>query len=777
MQKKRISVRELVSFVHNKQSIDNRRQSNHTALDGAKIHRKLQQSMDGNYQPEVTLKSTYQGEVFDILVEGRCDGVWRKDDNVIIDEIKSSEIPFEQLEEATVELFFAQAKIYAYIYASQNDLAEIDVMLRYYCTLDEKIEINQQTFQISELEKYYLTTLEEYEKWLVFLKKHIENRQKCLRNLSFPFSEFRPGQRDLAAAVYQTLSQEKRLFMEAPTGTGKTLATLFPALKAMGEYQADRIFYLTAKTITREVALQTMQMFQKQQKVVKTIEITAKEKVCFMTECKCNPDFCPFAKNYYQKQKLALWELLNEENEYTSHQVTEIAKKYECCPFELSLDLSLYSDVIVCDYNYLFDPQVYLKRFFESEESDSYFLVDEAHNLITRSREMYTKILTIKSIKKFQAELPKRYRKQHEVLLKLLEVCQSFKELLKGHEYIFSKDLPDELLTYAYRWSEYFGEYLRELKENVPNWQQNLYFDLMSFLKISEYFDDHFRFLVELVDEEIQLKLFCLDPAELIKQKLDYGKGSVLFSATFSPVSYYQNLLVGNTQDYTFSQISPFEQKQFQVMIADFLPMTYRFRHQMIDSLCELIQKVTDLKAGNYFCFFPSFSYMQDVYRRFLELYPETNILLQEREMNEQEKNDFLEQFVDQDDQVIIGFCVLGGVFSEGIDLKGRRLIGSLIVSVGLPQISKEQEELKKYFDTKNQQGYHYIYQLPGFNKVMQAAGRVIRTEQDQGIILLIDQRFSRKEYMQLYPAHWSHGLVAHQLKSLLNDIDNFWHK
>ncbi|CAI3502587.1 ATP-dependent DNA helicase [Enterococcus cecorum] len=776
MQSKKVSVRELVAFVHNEESIDNRKQSNHTALEGSKIHRKLQQSMDENYQSEVSLKTVYQGKQFDIQLEGRCDGIWQKENQIIIDEIKTGEHTFEQLEDATLQLFMAQAKIYAYIYALQEKLEEVVVMVRYFCTQDEKIDKYQNQYSFDELNDYYQETMKEYEKWLIFLDKYRQNRQKKLQALQFPYNNYRKGQRELSIAVYRTLSQEKCLFMEAPTGTGKTLSTLFPALKAMGEYNQGRIFYLTAKTITRQVALDTMKLFEEQQSEIKTIEISAKEKICFMNECKCNPDYCPFAKNYYQKQKLAIWDLLNNGHFYSREQISEVAKKYECCPFELSLDLSLYSDVIVCDYNYLFDPQVYLKRFFELEETDSYFLVDEGHNLISRAREMYSKALSLQLIKDFKKLLPKHHRKHHKILQQFIEYCEESRKLLKDRDYLFQKELPDKLIDLGYRWSEYFRDFLLELKDEIPTWLQNLYFDLMSFLKISEYYDDHFSFLVELVNHELQFKIFCLDPAHFIKQKLDFGKGSVLFSATLSPVQYYQNLLVGHTDDLTFRQSSPFNQNQFQVLVADYLPMTYKYRSQVVDSLCELIKKATDIKAGNYFCFFPSFSYMEEVYQRYIQLYPEAEVLIQSRELKDVEKEAFLANFQAQNEQVVLGFCVLGGVFSEGIDLKKNRLIGSIIVSVGLPQISKEQEELKRYFDEKNQQGFYYIYQLPGFNKMMQAAGRVIRTEEDRGVILLIDQRFSRKDYMQLYPSHWSKGVVVHDLFSMLNQLKQFWY-
>lgn len=776
MQSKKVSVRELVAFVHNEESIDTRKQSNHTALEGSKIHRKLQQSMDENYQSEVSLKTVYQGKQFDIQLEGRCDGIWQKGNQIIIDEIKTGELTFEQLEDATIQLFMAQAKIYAYIYALQEQLEEVVVMVRYFCTQDEKIDEYKNTCSFDELNSYFQETMKEYEKWLIFFDKYRQNRQKKLQALKFPYDNYRKGQRELSIVVYRTLSQEKCLFMEAPTGTGKTLSTLFPALKTMGEYNQGRIFYLTAKTITRQVALDTMKLFEEQQSEIKTIEISAKEKICFMNECKCNPDYCPFAKNYYQKQKLAIWDLLNNGHFYSREQISEVAKKYECCPFELSLDLSLYSDVIVCDYNYLFDPQVYLKRFFELQETDSYFLVDEVHNLISRAREMYSKALSLQLIKDFKKFLPKHHRKHRKMLQQFIEYCEESRKLLKDRDYLFQKELPDKLIDLGYRWSEYFRDFLLELKDEIPTWVQNLYFDLMSFFKISEYYDDHFTFLVELVNHELQFKIFCLDPAHFIKQKLDFGKGSVLFSATLSPVQYYQNLLVGHTDDLTFRQSSPFNQNQFQVLVADYLPMTYKYRSQVVDSLCELIKKATDIKAGNYFCFFPSFSYMEEVYQRYIQLYPEAEVLIQSRELKDVEKEAFLANFQAQNEQVVLGFCVLGGVFSEGIDLKKNRLIGSIIVSVGLPQISKEQEELKKYFDEKNQQGFYYIYQLPGFNKIMQAAGRVIRTEEDRGVIMLIDQRFSRKDYMQLYPTHWSKGVVVHDLNSMLNQLKQFWH-
>lgn len=775
MQKKSVAIRELVQLIYRADSIDNRKQSNHTALDGAKIHRRLQQAAGENYQSEVSLKIDYLGENWQISLEGRCDGIFKIEDRFCIDEIKTSAVRFEHLTTEEMDLFFAQAKIYAYIYAKQNQLSEIFIQIRYFQVIDETIESQRELFSFEQLADFYQSTLERYEQWLELALKLRNTRDASIAKLSFPFANFRKGQRDLASIVYRTLINERQLFAQAPTGTGKTLSTLFPALKALQNQQVQSIFYLTAKTITRKVAMDTMHLFQDRDLKARVVEINAKEKICFQEKCICNPEACPFAKNYFQKRNIALWEILNTEQLYFDQStIQQIAKKYNLCPFEFSLDLSQWCDVIVADYNYLFDPQVYLRRFFENGEFSGYALVDEAHNLVNRSREMYSTELSIESIEKFYHYLPKSAKKHRVKIDKLLDELSLLQNSRKeqGIARFFSADFPESLIYKCYQWAEYFADFILEFnQEQGEDWILQLYFDLLSFLKIAEYFDDTYLFSID----DKAISLLCLDPALFLQNKMKMLKGNVLFSATFSPIEYYGQLL-GATEESLYYQLpNPFDNNRLQVIVADYIKMNYQNRLRSISAICELIIHTVTSKSGNYLVFFPSFQFMEEVVRVFPNEELPFELLIQTRQMSEQDKMAFLAAF--EQGEPTVGFCVLGGMFSEGIDLKGEQLIGSIILSVGLPQISDQQEELKKYFTQKGLPGYDYTYRLPGLNKVLQAAGRVIRSEKDYGVVILVDERFASQTYMSLFPPHWAHGRICHNHHALSEELRQFWQK
>ncbi|EOT44599.1 ATP-dependent DNA helicase [Enterococcus columbae] len=775
MQEKRVAIRELAQFIYRADSLDNRKQSNHTALDGAKIHRRLQKSAEGDYQAELALKITYQGKHWQILLEGRCDGVFVIDGTYCIDEIKTSAVHLEYLTAEELALFFAQAKLYAYIYAKEKQLTEIFVQIRYYQVTDETIEVLRELFQFADLEAFYLATLERYEQWLDLALELKQKRDGSIEQLSFPFPAFRQGQRELAGQVYRALTHEKQLFTEAPTGTGKTLSTLFPALKALQNQQINSIFYLTAKTVTRQVAMNSLALLQKNGLQARVVEINAKEKICFQEKCICNPDACPFAKNYFQKRSEALWELLNGETLYFDQTTIQaIAQKHQLCPFEFSLDLSQWCDVIVADYNYLFDPQVYLRRFFEGGTFDGYALVDESHNLIHRAREMYSTSLSVEWIERFYQYLPKSAKKHRSVIQRILDeltLLDSTRQKQQVNE-LFTTDFPESLVFKCYQWSEYFADYILEFNQQTDEeWILLLYFDLLHFLKIAEYFDDTYLFSID----DRRIHFYCLDPAWFLNDKMKQLKGTVLFSATFSPIDYYQQLLGGNEDSLTYRLPSPFAQEHLQILVADYIKMDYQNRQSSIPEICQLIIQTFEAKRGNYMVFFPSFRFMDEVIQALpIDQLP-FDLFIQERQMTAEAKEEFLAAF--QPNRAVVGFCVLGGMFSEGIDLKGEKLIGSIILSVGIPQINDQQEELKKYFIKKGLPGYDYTYRLPGLNKVLQAAGRVIRSEEDYGVVILVDHRFASQTYMRQFPSHWAHGRVCHHLAALKSELQQFWNK
>ena len=780
MHRGKISVRNLVEFVLRQGSIDQRRTSSHTAQEGARLHRKLQKEAGEDYQAEVFLKTQYKIENEKIQIEGRADGIFLSDNCWTIDEIKTSAVDFDALEPGQKELFFAQGMVYAYMYATQENLDQMSVQLTYFQTTEEQITKEVRSFSIAELNRFLKDLMKEYQRWLVFQDDWRRVRNTSLVQLTFPYEQFRKGQRELAIVAYKTLKNQKNLFAEAPTGTGKTISTLFPALKTLGEDSGDRIFYLTAKTITRSVAEDALVALTKQGAQVKSVTLTAKDKICFLDERRCNPDDCPFANGYYDRINVALWDLLHHESLMTREVIEKYGRKHQVCPFELSLDVSLFCDLIIADYNYLFDPIVYLRRFFEEESGDSYFLVDEAHNLVSRSREMYSASISDQTFVQLQGLLPKQKRKIQTILAKIISEFDLLKNFSEKEGWIFKhQQAPAETLTnLIFQLSEWLQEYLAEQLEDA-NKEQLLqsYFECLRFLKISEFYDDSYETTIEIGRYEITIKQFCIDPSAFLEETLQKGKSSLLFSASLSPIDYYQQRLGGGEESLAYRVGSPFPPENQGVFVANYIQTTYQKRADSLPQLIEAIQLMVTSKKGNYFVFFSSYHYLDLVYEAFKEQNPTIRTIVQDTKMSEVERKAFLATFVENPVETLVGFCVLGGIFSEGIDLKGDRLIGVAIVGVGLPQVNHEQEMIKEYFAVKNQQGFEYAYQLPGMNKVLQASGRVIRDMTDQGIVLLLDTRFNTSRYRKLFPEHWRHARICYQPQQLQGSIEEFWQK
>ena len=774
----KISVRNLVEFILRRGSIDNRKKSNHTALEGVKIHRKLQKEAGETYEKEVFLKTTVELDDIQLTIEGRADGIFQKDGLYYIDEIKTSEPRFEDLEQEQVDLFFHQARVYAYIYCHKQELTEINLQLTYFQTTEEQITRKMEYQTIEQLDEFFKKLIADYEEWLIFRENWRTVRNASLMALKFPHDNYRKGQRELAVAAYKTIKTKQKLFAEAPTGTGKTVSTLFPTLKAIGEESGERVFYLTAKTITRQVAEDAMVAFNDAGAEAKSVTLTAKDKICFLDETTCNPDQCPYANGYYDRINEGLWDLLNHENQITREVIETYAKKHTLCPFELSLDVSLWCDVIIGDYNYLFDPTVYLRRFFEEEKNeDNIFLIDEAHNLVNRSREMYSAELSYRGAKNVYTIVPKEFKKLRRRINKLLKEFDKIQELSNedSWDYHHKKVPAESLITAGYQLSEVIQEWLAEYPEHaIQETILPFYFDLLHFLKISEFYDDHYETTVEKTYHDFVIKEFCIDPSLFLEQSLDKGRSSLLFSASFSPLSYYQETL-GGKESLAYRLPSPFPEENQQVLIANYIETTYRKREESSPRLVETINQFISGKKGNYFVFFPSYQYLDQTAAVFKERYPEVRLLIQETVMNETERETFLANFKIDPAETLVAFCVLGGIFSEGIDLKGTRLIGSMIVGVGLPQMNHEQELIKEYYNEKDNLGFAYAYQLPGMNKVLQAAGRVIRDTTDEGIVVLADRRFATRNYRQLFPNHWHGAKNVNNVNELSSEIHRFW--
>lgn len=754
-----ISVRNLVEFIFREGDIDNRSSRAMSAdamMEGTRIHRKIQESMGKEYQAEVPLSLVVEGDLYELTVEGRADGIFTEDGKCFVDEIKGMYRRVE-LFEKPVFVHRAQAMCYAYIFALQNNMETIGIQMTY-CNLEtEQTKYFREEFSFEEIKKWFDDLMEEYGKWATFQCEMKNQRQASIKELGFPF-EYRPGQKKLVLDVYRTIMRQKLLFMQAPTGVGKTISTIFPAVKAVGEELADRIFYLTAKTITATVAKETFALLEKNGYRAKTIQITAKEKLCPCDEMECNPVTCQYAKGHFDRVNDAVFDLLHRCEMIERDDILSQADRYTVCPFELCLDTASWCDNIICDYNYVFDPNVYLKRFFqEGIKGDYIFLIDEAHNMVERSRQMYSAqiykedFLTVKRImKEHSRSIEKALEKCNKILLGMKRECENYTVYDTFGNMVFSfmrlMTLLDEFLQKA---NEFTG------KKDV----MDFYFELRNFLNIYDLVDEHYVMYSELeADGRFMLKLFCVDPSLNIQKRLDKGKSAVFFSATFLPVNYYKSLLSTKKDNYAIYADSTFDSKKRLLAMATDVSTRYTRRSRSeYERIAGYINAVVTQKTGNYMVFFPSYKMMNDVADIYCEKYAdETELMLQKNNMSEAEREEFLDRFSEESDTTLVAFGIMGGIFGEGIDLKNDRLIGAIVVGTGLPQISNERTILKDYYDAENGCGFDYAFRYPGINKVLQAAGRVIRTTEDTGVILLLDERFWQREYDLLYPREWS---------------------
>ncbi|WP_132995961.1 ATP-dependent DNA helicase [Sporanaerobacter acetigenes] len=771
----KVSVRNLVEFVLRSGDLDTSFMGSSRAVEGTRAHTKIQNSYGDEYNKEVTLKQSFQYEDFNITVEGRADGIFKENEKTVIDEIKTTTTALDSIDEDYNEMHWAQGKCYAYIYGKLNHLDDLDVNLTYYHLDTEEMKKFRRSFFIEELESFFYFLIDRYLKWICLTLDWTNTRDDSIRKLNFPYDAYRKGQRELAVATYNTILDEKNLFVQAPTGIGKTISTLFPSIKSLGEGIGYKIFYLTAKTITRQVALDSIENMKSKGLRIKTIVLTAKEKICLNDEVNCDPNCCSYAKGHYDRVNEAIMEILENKDIITRELVEYYAKMYNVCPFELSLDLCIFADCIICDYNYVFDPMVSLKRFFQEEREDFIFLVDEAHNLVDRARDMYS----IEIYKKPFLEYKKYFKESERGLSKAFGKINSFmlgtKKWYNDENYFVRKEGIDEIILLIERLMKKLEPWLLENKEDEKYKEiLDVYFSLVGFVKIWDIYDEKFITYGEKVDEDIKLKLFCLDPSHLLSETLKKGRSAVFFSATLTPLEYFKEILGGAEEDYTMKIPSPFDEKNLSLSIAEHISTRYKDRGNSYLDIAKYIETVAEGKKGNYFVFFPSYVYMEKVYEIFKERNENINTIIQSSSMEESEKEDFLKEFQD-DNKTRVAFAVLGGIFSEGIDLTGDKLIGAIIVGVGLPQICLERNIIRNYFDEKNKLGYEYAYMYPGMNKVLQAAGRVIRTEKDKGVVLLIDDRFTTYKYKKLFPKEWMIYKKARNLENLKRRIEEFW--
>ncbi len=776
-QKIKVSVRNLVEFILRSGDIDSGfvGSSNNRALEGTRIHKKIQSTSGENYDSEVILKYDMEYDDYILSLEGRADGIIKDNDTVTIDEIKSTAAPIEKIDEDFNLLHWAQAKCYAFIYAEQNNLLNINVQLTYYQIDTDEIKRIVKEFDFEELKEFFFDLIRRYFIWTEMQHKWNIERDASIKELSFPHETYRKGQRELAVAAYKTIVNEKKLYAQAPTGIGKTISTSFPAIKAIGEGHISKIFYLTAKTITRTVASEAFSLMRESSLRVKTVVLTAKDKICFKEKATCNPEACEYAKGHYDRVNDAIMDILKNEDELNRETIEKYALKHCVCPFEFSLDLTLWADAVICDYNYVFDPTVSLKRFFAEKGGDYVFLIDEAHNLVDRAREMYSAELFKKPFLDFKRDVKTAYPKLSKALNKINQYMLDLKKKCDDNGYYIKDELDGDIYYYLKKVIAECEDYLLKQK-NAERYEEHLtlYFDVLAFTRICELYDEKYITYVENSNGDVKLKLYCLDPSHLLKETLKKGKAAIFFSATLIPMDYHKNILGGEEDDYTIYLGSPFPIANRRILVANRISTKYRDREKSYSDIVDYIKSVLDAKEGNYLIYFPSYQYMNKVYELFIEKYPEHETYVQAPNMTEEEREDFLELFELDKDKNVLGFCVLGGIFSEGIDLKHDRLIGAIVVGVGLPQICLERDIIKDYFNKVNNLGYEYSYMYPGMTKVLQAAGRLIRTEEDRGIILLLDERFVYSNYQRLFPREWF-PYIRVTGENIGKYLDEFW--
>ncbi len=750
----KISVRTLAEYVYKSGSIVSGFRTASSFTEGSRIHREVQKAYNEQDLSEVYLKTEIEYEDLHFIIEGRCDGLLVNAGRITIDEIKSTSLSLELINEDSNLAHWAQAECYAYMYMEDNELDCIDIQLTYVQKSSGEVKrfIRTRTYdQIREAMLNMVSVFAPYAKWRL---KHELNRNQSIKALAFPFAQYRKGQRQLAGSVYKTIQEKKTIFASAPTGIGKTISTLFPSVKAIGEEHLGKIFYLTAKTTTRQTAEEAFGQLFDHGLQMKAVTITAKDKVCFTEQGICNKDHCEFADGYYDKINDAILDILQNENSLDRQCIEQYALKHKVCPFEFSLDVAYAADTVICDYNYIFDPKVSLKRLFDDQKKETVLLVDEAHNLVDRGRDMFSSTLEKTAFLQLKRDFKGKNENLHRICKQINDCFIKIKKQAEPSKTMVYKEPLEELNQLVLEFIDFAEKEL--LSDRSENSEQLLdtYFAAQNWQRISKLFDDRFILYAEVQRNEVIVKQFCLDPSYLIKQAGKSFRSRVFFSATLSPIGYYRDMLGGDDDDYVVRIPSPFSKEQNQVMIQP-LSTRYKDRENSLEPIVKTLIETIQSKPGNYLIFFPSYLYLNSV----LEYWNQGNYgirtIVQGTGMGDAEREAFLESFKPGGSGSLAGFAVLGGIFSEGVDLKGDRLNGVLVVGVGLPQIGFERDLIKQHFSFEGKNGFDYAYVYPGMNKVLQAGGRLIRSEKDTGTIILIDDRYLQNKYQNLLPDVW----------------------
>jgi len=729
----------------------------HRARDGMRIHRRLQKKRPAHYTAEVPVSLTVAADNIELMVSGRIDGVYQGTDGCAIEEIKTTVRSLENFRQQPDPMHLGQALCYAYLFAVGEDLEQIEVQVTYCQTESLDTVTWARKYRVSELKPHFDDITARY---LELVKAGLEwqgGRNASIEVLDFPFTEFRAGQREMAVHAYRTIRDRQQLLVQAATGIGKTMGALFPAIKAMVDFANPLILYLTARTTGRLAAQKALASLRTKGLRLRTLVLTAKDKICFLEERACTPEECEFAKGYYDRLPAAVRSICRDDD-FSRDRIEATAREFGICPFEFSLELVHWADCLIGDYNYVFDPRVSLRRLLFESERECIFLVDEAHNLVDRARDMFSAQLEKRAVlalrRAFGKDRPPLYRSLGKLNSWMVSDRKQCREL---PERAYAQDqVPADLLT---RLTDVIRKAERWLLENpIASPRENVlefYFAAVHFLKTAEHYGAEYVTFLEQSDENLRVKLFCLDPVQRLKAVTETSAAAIFFSATLTPAAYFLRLFGCPEETASIRIGSPFRSEHLGMFVADRISTLYRQRSETLPALSEMLLALVSPQTGNYLFFFPSYDYLTMTHKAVVRQCPDLDTIVQRPEMTRAEKAAFLEHFRFQPDSTLVGFAVLGGIFGEGIDLEGDKLSGAAVVGVGLPAISFENDLIKAYFDKVEGAGFQYAYQYPGFNRVLQGAGRVIRSAHDRGVVLLVDQRYARREYRSLLPDYW----------------------
>lgn len=785
-----ISVRELADRASQSGNLSGGGSDSPTSAEGIALHKMLCEMQGENFRAEVPISAEFVSGNLRYRITGRADGV-TEGEIPTVTEFKT--VTHSTFERANSRLGRAQIMIYAALWSISKSCPSVRTRLVIATPDGEKIKNADRVYTADELE----LALHAFIAKVAPLARS-ESDSLCrvhpeLSKLKFPHPSLRDGQHELISSVASAVKGGRRLFAQAPTGIGKTVSVLYGAARAMGQADIRRIFYLTAKASTRREAYAAAGRLASVGAGLRTMVLTAKEQICPRktgSDFVCDPEHCPLAKGYYDRRGAAIESLTLNYKGYPAGAISQAAAKHSVCPYELSLDLSEYCDIIICDYNYAFDPAVKLRRYFAEDAycgGKNVFLIDEAHNLPERARDIFSATLTRRDVARLRdavqgdTMLTSALASLDAALCRAGELCEENMTENDGIRcgYYFNRDpLPElddavsraleraEMFYFTHRTDPPLASEASRFRGICKKWQN-----------AAENFDERYRTYIEKIGDEVSLKLYCLDPSARLDEALSEAYASVFFSATLTPADYFSDILGGGKDSRSVSLPSPFPRENLGLIALTSVSTRFEDRDKSYKKIAAAIAATVAAKRGNYIVYFPSYKYMQSVADIFTARYPNVPVAIQRTGMTRQEREEFLSFFEDDVGRLRVGFCVLGGSFSEGVDLPGSRLIGTLIVGVGLPGLSAERNIIRDYFENRAECGYDYSYTYPGMNSVLQAAGRVIRRPEDRGVVILIDDRYAGEKYRMLYPPHWSEMKFAADIPELQGLLSDFWAK